>query len=479
MYILRIFQWTCVLESIETVTGALSVWHRWWRELVDQAELHRKSRSNIVDEREEAVKQIRINFAELPDKEQVWADLHQLTKDEDSDVRHGAVLSLGQAFPHVPDKEQAWADLHQLTKDEDSDVRAGAVLSLGQAFPHVPDKEQAWADLHRLMMDKDYFVQRSATWSLGRSFSHVPDKEQAWADMIRLIKDKNSDVWLDAGRSLGQAFPHVPDKNQAWDDMLRLTQDEDSNVRVYANHSLGRATIFRATEAESEEEFRKGLETALAFFEKASTEATYINPSDFCFPFYRSFYAITFNKHEAKAEVQRYLAEVKKAAKGSENKELLLEAIENLANALTEAQRLREANLDTIKRNLNVYRQYCDHAADLICAAEEKTPGAARVLRRGLPIIDERIKLIISEIQEKARAVCKQTQGTLLEEHGEETSRYAQELSIQDPLALMRALNTMDGIARDCVNIFPRIKESTYVNNSRIRGIGSFQNRVQ
>jgi len=196
----------------------------------------------------------------------------------------------------------------------------------------------------------------------------------------------------------------------------------------------------------------------LEFFERATTEATFINPSNFCLPFYRSFHTLIFKKQESEAEVQRYLAEAKKAAKGSENKELLLEAIETLANALTEAQRLREANLDTIKRNLNVYRQYCDHAADLICAAEEKTPGAARVLRRGRPIIGERIKWIISEIQEKARAVCKQTQGTLLEELGEETSRYAQELPIQDHLALMMALNKMDGIARNWCEYIPADK---------------------
>ncbi|KAF5428623.1 hypothetical protein C5S39_10985, partial [Candidatus Methanophagaceae archaeon] len=204
--------------------------------------------------------------------------------------------------------------------------------------------------------------------------------------------------------------------------------------------------------------FGKELEKALDFFGKSSTEARFINPAKFCLPFYRSFHTLIFKKQESKAEVQGYLAEAKSASEGSENKEQLLEAIENLVDALTEAQRLREANVDTIKSNLNVYRQYCDQAADLICTAEEKTPGAARVLRRGLPIIDERIKLIIGEIQEKASAACKQTQGTLLEELGEETSRYAQELPIQDPLALMMALNKMDGIARDWCEYIPADK---------------------
>jgi len=86
--------------------------------------------------------------------------------------------------------------------------------------------------------------------------------------------------------------------------MFRLTQDEDSDVRVYANHSLGRASIFRATEAEREEEFRRELEKALDFFEKSSTEARFINPANFCLPFYRSFHTLIFKKQESKAEVQ-------------------------------------------------------------------------------------------------------------------------------------------------------------------------------
>jgi len=221
--------------------------------LVDQAELHRKSLSSAVEERKEALKQIVINFAELPDK-QAWNDMHRLSQDEDSFVRYEAARSLGSAFSQVQDKEQAWADLHRLTKDEDSIVRAGAA------------------------------------WSLGRAFSQVLDKEQAWADLHRLTKDEDSSGRIIAAMSLGSAFSQVPDKEQAWIDMIRLTKDEDSNVRVYANHYLGRASVFRATEAEREEDFRKELETALCFFEKASTEATFINPAEFCLPFYRSFY---------------------------------------------------------------------------------------------------------------------------------------------------------------------------------------------
>ena len=74
-------------------------------------------------------------------------------------------------------------------------------------------------------------------------------------------------------------------------------------MRVSATHSLGRASVFRATGAESEEDFRKEMKNALEFFERSSKEATYSNPSGFCLPFYRSFYAITFGKAVAEDEV--------------------------------------------------------------------------------------------------------------------------------------------------------------------------------
>ncbi|MCK4733326.1 MAG: hypothetical protein KAT65_12805, partial [Methanophagales archaeon] len=390
--------------------------------MVDQAEIHRKVVSSEVEERREAAEQLYINFTDLLDKEQAWQDLIRLIQDKDYFVQWSASRALGLAFPHVPDKEQAWQDLHWLIQDEVAFVQGGAALALGTAFQYIPDKEQAWRDLIRLTQDEVAFVQ-----------------------------------WY-AIEALGLGFPHVPDKKQAWQDLIRLTQDEDNLVQGVANHSLGRASIFKATETESEEDFREELKKALKFFETSLKESKF-SPSSFCLPFYRSFYTITFEKAGAEAEVQKYLAEVKDTTEGSKSKEQLLEAVENLANALTEVQRLREANLDTVKRNLNTYRQYCDRAADLIGAAEEETPGAARILRRGLPIIDERIKEIIREIQEKAGAVCKQTRGTLLEELGLETTRYAQELPIQDPLALTIALGNMGSIASDWCEYIPGDKK--------------------
>ncbi|MEA1863803.1 MAG: hypothetical protein U9N46_01180 [Euryarchaeota archaeon] len=110
-----------------------------------------------------------------------------------------------------------------------------------------------------------------------------------------------------------------------------------------ANYSLGRASIFKATEAESEDDFESELNNAIKFFERSSDEAhSSNNPSSFCLPFYRSFYTITFGKAGAEGEVQKYLAEAKSASEGSKNKEISIEAVENLANALKEAQKVMD-----------------------------------------------------------------------------------------------------------------------------------------
>ena len=67
----------------------------------------------------------------------------------------------------------------------------------------------------------------------------------------------------------------MPDKQQAWNDLNKLTNDEDSDVRAYANHSLGKVSIFKASQAEKEEDYKKELEKAIEFFEKAAQESLY------------------------------------------------------------------------------------------------------------------------------------------------------------------------------------------------------------
>jgi hypothetical protein len=116
---------------------------------------------------------------------------------------------------------------------------------------------------------------------------------------------------------------------------------------------------------------------------------------------------LTFQNEETEAEVQKYIAEAKNAVEGSESKEKLLEAVENLGNALKEIRKVRD--FSDIKSDLNAYRRYCDRACELLETTDKKAPGASRLIRKGLPIIDGTIKEILGELKAKSREVCIQT----------------------------------------------------------------------
>jgi len=390
-------------------------------------------------------------FQYVTDKEQATKDLLALTKDKDSSVRQRTASALGPAFQYVTDKEQATKDLLALTKDKDNSMRRGAAYSLGPAFQYVTDKKQATKDLLALTKDKDSIVRRGAASALGSAFQYVTDKEQATKDLLALTKDEDSIVRRGAASTLSPAFQHVTDKEQATKDLLTLTKDKVSYVRLYANYSLGKISIYRATEAESEERLQEEMDKAIGYFEKSLQESKDFNPAEFCLPFYRSYNAVIFRQEMAEEEIERNLEEAKHAVAGSKSKEKLLEAVENLANALQEAQKLQ--SLDEIKSDLNAYRRYCDRTVELLDATEGKAPGAAMLVRRGLPIIDERIKSISTEIQEKTEELCKETVDTPLEDLGKEVNKIGQGLLlVRNPIGLEKSVGNLEFALSDICN---------------------------
>ncbi len=397
-----------------------------WQDLI------RLTQDDDRDVRYRAAVALRDAFSHVPNKTLAWQDLHRLTQDDDSFVRRGAADALGASFSDVPNKTLAWQDLHRLTQDDNSFVRRGAADALGASFSDVPNKTLAWQDLIRLTQDDDSFVRRGATDALGASFSDVPNKTLAWQDLHRLTQDDNSFVRRGAADALGASFSHVPDKTLAWQDLHRLTQDDNSFVRMYAYHSLGRATIFKATEASDRNTMKTELEAAVTFFEKSSQESVY-SPARFCCPFYRSYLAITFQ--EAKEdEVQRYLTDAKNAVGGSASKDELLKAVENLAQALKESQRQKGRSLEEIAIELNAYRWYCDKAASHMDAAEDKAPGAVKLMRKGNLFLDEQIQATIAEIQKMARRIFEIAcgSGTKFEAPVSEINNAAKALSLED-----------------------------------------------
>jgi len=370
-------------------------------------------------------------FSQVPDKQQAWNDLHGLTKDIHNYVRSSAAEALGSAFSQVPDKQQAWDDLRRLINDDDIVVRYHAADALGSAFSYVPDKQQAWDDLRRLIND-DIVVRSHATGAIGSSFSYLPDKQQAWEDLHRLINDEDSSVRFSAASALGSAFSYVLDKQQVLEDLRKLTNDDDNVVRTFANHSLGRVSIYKASRAGKYEVYKQELEKAIEFFEKATQESPHemLNPSQFCLPFYRSFHSIVFIKQEAKEEMDRYLAEAKSAIEGSKSKELLLEAVENLSNALREVKNLGNLDLDAKKGELSFYRKYCDRAAELMVGVEEEAPFAIGTMRKGLPILNRNLKDLLEEIKEKAKTACQVSKGTRIQEIAYAVSQEVQKWEI-------------------------------------------------
>ncbi|WP_440956114.1 DUF2254 family protein [Methanosarcina sp. Mfa9] len=409
--------------------------------------------NNIV--KSSAASSLGIAFPYLPNENQECDDLRRLSNDKDKFVRSSAASSLGTAFPHIPDKQQAWEVLHKLTMDMYTEVRWNAADSLNLAFPHIPDKQQAWEDLHRLTFDESNYVRWSTAKSFGLSFQYIPDKEKAWEDLHRLAGDEENDVKEGAAYSLGTAFPHISNNSnqkQAFEDMLRLANDEDSGVReratsslgsIYqhtsdkkqvlkklyeltndeendveaaANYYLGKIHIFKASQSGTEKSYKEELENAINYFQISSDCSVFKNPSRFCLPFYRAFYTIIFKNKSSKDEIDRYIDDAKYSIGNSKNKALLLEAVENLANALKEVQHLEDLDLTKKKDNLYIYRKHCENITEITKDTEKLAPSATRVMRKGLPILDRKLKELLEEIQEKVKTACQVSKGTDTEE---------------------------------------------------------------
>jgi len=416
---------------------------RWDLHGLSQDELHRLSQDEDSDIRARVATALGSAFSHIPDKTQAWQDLHGLIQDKDRNVRARAVDALGSAFSHIPDKTQAWQDLHKLIQDEDRDVIFNAAEALGEIFSHIPDKTQACQDLYKL--SQGHYTP-AATEVLGKVFSQIPDKTQAWHVLQRLSRENYNSVRQAASDALGENFSDIPDKTQAWQELIKLSQDKYQNVRISAYYSLGRASIFKATESEDMDTLKRDLESAVYYFGKSVKEShleygTVYSPATFCHPFYRTYLAVTFQ--EAKEdEVQRYLKEAKAAAAIgiSQSKDELIYAVENLAEALRESQKLKERPLREMTKELSVLKLYCDRAAKHMNAAEVKAPGTIKLMRKCNPLLEERIQTTISEIQKSAKEIylSARRSGTEYEIPSSEIYKVAKALSSRDIASMQR-----------------------------------------
>jgi hypothetical protein len=399
-------------------------------------------------------------FIYAHDKQKAWEDI---IKKADNFVGSTSVVSyLGSVFYLMPDKEKAWNDLHRLTNDKSSYVRSGAAYSLGPAFPHILDKQQAWDDLHRLTLDEDENVRRLAATSIGPAFPHILDKQQAWDDLHRLTSDVNNDARLRAATSIGSAFSLLPDQQQAWEDLIRLADDQDQFVRPSANHSLGKVSIFQASQARTEVDYKNKLEKAIEYFEKESQESWRDNSYYFCLYFYRSFHTILFKKKEAKEEIEKYLAEARQAIKGSKSKELLFDAVNNLAKALNEVQNLENLDLEAKKSEINFYRQYCDRVTELMKDTEEKAPFASMTMKKGLPILNRKLKVLLDEVKKTSKIACQESKDTFKKEFACTINREVQKWEISNLEELVQNIEDLANVLKIKVANLP---EKEYILN--------------
>lgn len=465
-------------------------------------DLHRLINDKNSSVRKKAVIALGSALSYMPNNKQVWTDLYKLIRDKDANVRKEVAIVLGAVFLLVPDRKYAFNNLHKLTEDQNIVVQRKAIIAICANYPFIFNKNKAWEDIVQWIMNekRDYITESNKVWevvnqltqgeyvkvrrkapnSLISAFPHINDKRQIWEDIIQFIFDEDIHVRRGGADLLKNVFPHVdnklawkelhelihkddpiiiiraisiigaffsliPNKKEAYDDLILLTKHKYSIVRSSANYALGKVAIFEAVNAESIDDFKTEFENSLVFFEKSLKEEIPFNLTKFCLPFYQSFYAITFKKHNIKDEVEKYLLEAKTSVGDSKSKEKLLDIIKNLADALAEIQNSQETNLKEIKYDLNAYRRYCDRAMDLLASTEDRVPGATRLIRRGLPIIDKRIKAIVKEIQENAETLCKQTKGTPLEKLGKEVNGIGQDFSrIRDPIGLEKQVNIME-----------------------------------
>ncbi len=348
---------------------------------------------------------------------------------------------MGDAIPFAPDKNQVWTHICQLLLDDDPIIRGRTVDAVGRTFSYMPSPYAAWDKLKILARDPDRYVRWKTAHAIGKSFRDLPDKAKAWNTLIELTADSDGVVQEFSSRGLSFASAFTNEMQNATEiqrDLHKLTHHGNNIVRMYAYYCLGRISINHAIEAETDADFKTKLEMGLDFFEKAynlpiHNQQNCINPARFCLPFYRSFYVLTFKNNEALNEAEIYLSAARRSTEGSRSREILLKAVENLSHALLEVRNIQTTELGIVKEYLRVYKQYCEHAADLLACSERDAPVASRIILKGLPIIDKKIRIIIKEIKDKAGNFCKSAKNTPFQEIGEATFELTKRLdSIED-----------------------------------------------
>jgi len=463
-------------------------------------DLHRLSRDDESEVRRAVAECIHVSIQHLPEKEIVWEDLLRLVKDDDRDVRRtaaevlgtvfsyvppphldsattnilqlcqdkdenirqGIVYALGNVLPKLTDNSKPWNILHKLSRDNDKHVREGATEVLGLTFLYNPNKKAAWDDIHHLTLDPEPIVRKKAGDAIGFAYQNIPEKYSALIDLNRLSKDKTIEVRQGVAYALANIFPHISTSSIIWKLLDDLKRDKSESVRASAWYAEGRAHIDITVSRRNRLSFKKELEAALDCFERSTREAAIFHPSRFCLPFYRSYYYILFQPGDNTADLQKCFKDAKLAITGSEVQEQLLEAVQNLATALEEANAINDTR--TQHEILQASRNYIQQAEDILIRTADKAPKATKLIKRGLPIIDKEISSKIQEVQKKTESFSDSTKNTLFESVGKETNIEAKKLSINNPITLEINLNNVLNKLKVLCGYLPIEGHNSYCN---------------
>lgn len=264
------------------------------------------------------------------------------------------------------------------------------------------------------------------------------------------------------------------------EDICLLTKNQFENIRVAAFYTLGRASIIKASESEDMDALRTELESAVSYFAKASSQGTLRKSARFCYPFYKSYLAISQQK-ASEEDIKRYLVEAREAVEGSSSKEELISTVENLAEALKKARSLKDRPFKEVSDELKALKWYCDEAADHLIAVEDSAPGAVKLLRKYNPFIKERIETTIFEIQKEARDICAISRGsnTRYEIIGKEIHKQACLISIEDFQRTQNCASRIIFQLGEFCKILPEQKRKLVCSAIReIKGSESFPERL-
>jgi len=316
------------------------------------------------------------------------------------------------------------------------DFKIHIIESLCLVIKKIPESEQntAWElILHYLVILMDT-IKLKFLESLENNIEYIPQTSiSRLFDLIFYdIEKTNIENQTIVAELLGFLYPKL-DKVQQ--DLIRSYLEYSSTVTdnmlsASSNYSLGRIHIFYAIDADDEEDFQKEVKIAIKYYEDSYLKASYYNRARFCYPLYKSYYAVTFEPESSDEDIEELLICAFDNAEKSRTKNNLIKSIYNLYLAVKTAKNFNE-DIDD-KKKLTELQKFCDKALSVLSDTKESAPNVTSVIRRGLPKIDQQIKQLIQKIQNQTDNFYEKSKGTLDESIAKESKDLSDNLDPND-----------------------------------------------